>query len=100
MKGLRPPQTRVSSRFGRSFGLILKLNAADVEDENLRKILSGVSSIVDGIAGLRTRKGSAHGRDTRKSYRIEARHARLASHAAFTLATFFLETVEKRLTQF
>jgi hypothetical protein len=78
----------------------LKLNAADVEDENLRKILSGVSSIVDGIAGLRTRKGSAHGRDTRKSYRIEARHARLASHAAFTLATFFLETVEKRLTQF
>jgi hypothetical protein len=32
-----------------------KLNAADVEDENLRKILSGVSSIVDGIAGLRTR---------------------------------------------
>jgi len=74
----------------------LKLNAADVEDENLRKILSGVSSIVDGVAGLRTRKGSAHGRDTRKSYRIEARHARLASHAAFTLATFFLETVEKR----
>jgi hypothetical protein len=74
----------------------LKLNATDVQDDNLKKILSGISSIVDGIAGLRTRKGSAHGHDLRTSYRIEARHARLASHAAFTLATFFLETVEKR----
>ena len=74
----------------------LNLNATDVQDENLRKILSGMSSLVDGIAGLRTRRGSAHGHDLRKSYRIEARHARLASHAAFTLAMFFLETVETR----
>ncbi len=74
----------------------LKLNATDVQDENLRKILSGISSVVDGIAGLRTRKGSAHGHDLRKSYRIEVRHARLASHAAFTLAMFFLETIESR----
>jgi hypothetical protein len=74
----------------------LKLNATDVHDDNLKKVLSGVSSIVDGIAGLRTRRGSAHGHDARKGYRIESRHARLASQAAFTLAMFFLETVETR----
>jgi hypothetical protein len=74
----------------------LKLNATDVHDDNLKKILSGISSIVDGIAGLRTRRGSAHGHDARKGYRIESRHARLASQAAFTLGMFFLETVETR----
>ena len=53
---------------------------AAVEDEDLKKILSGMNSIVDGIGSLRTHAGTAHGRGQRP-YRILARHARLAIHA-------------------
>jgi len=69
----------------------LKLDPAYMQDEDLRKILSGLASIVDGIAGLRTHKSSAHGHG-RKLYKLKPRHARLAAHAAFTLATFIFET--------
>jgi len=68
-----------------------------VSDDDLKRILSGLSSIVDGIGSLRTHAGSAHGRG-RTKYRIEPRHARLAVHAAHTLAVFVLETWETRKT--
>lgn len=75
----------------------LKLDPGQVEDEGLRKILSGLASIVDGTASLRTRRGSAHGHDTRTSqYRVEARHARLTAHAAMALATFLIELIQTR----
>ena len=74
----------------------LQLDPADMQDEGLRKILSGLASIVDGIASLRTRRGSAHGHDGRAGFRVEPRHARLASHGAFTLATFFIEVAETK----
>ena len=69
----------------------LKFDPAVLQDENLRKILSGLASITDGIAALRTHKGSAHGHG-KVSYTVKPRHARLAVHAASTLATFLLET--------
>ena len=72
----------------------LSLNPGQVQDENLRKILSGIASIVDGIAGLRTGAGSAHGHDVRTRYKIEPRHARLAAHAAMTLASFLIEAAD------
>jgi hypothetical protein len=76
----------------------LKLDPASVEDADIVRILSGLTSVVDGIAGLRTHAGSAHGHGNHK-YRILSRHARLAIHAAHTLATFLLETWEIRKTQ-
>ena len=69
----------------------LSLDPASKEDDDIRRILSGLSSIVDGIAALRTHTGSAHGRG-RRSYRLLARHARLSAHAAQTLAWFLIET--------
>jgi Abortive infection C-terminus len=60
-------------------------------DQDIKKVLSGFLSVVDGIACLRTHDGSAHGRE-RRSYRILPRHARLAVHAAHTLVLFGLET--------
>ena len=55
-----------------------------IEDEDLKRILSGMSSVVDGIAALRTHAGSAHGRGTMR-YHLKPRHARLAVHSAHTL---------------
>jgi hypothetical protein len=73
----------------------LKLDPGAVEDQDIARILSGLTSIVDGIASLRTHAGSAHGHGNPK-YRIASRHARLTIHAAHTMATFILETWEFR----
>lgn len=64
-------------------------------EQDINKILSGLLSTVDGIACFRTHEGSAHGR-SKKAYRIGARHARLAVHAAHTLTLFALETWDAR----
>lgn len=78
----------------------LGLHPKDVADDDLKRILSGLTSIADGVAALRTHRGSAHGHAdegrTVPLYRIAPRHARLAVHAAHTTAMFILETWEAR----
>jgi len=66
-----------------------------IEDHDLQKILSGLISLVDGVASLRTHASSAHGAG-KKSYKLEPRHARLAVHAAHTAAMFVFETWKKK----
>jgi hypothetical protein len=73
----------------------LKLSPGQLADDDLKRILSGLFSIAGGVAALRTHEGSAHGHAS-KNYKIEARHARLAVHAAHTMAVFVLETWEAR----
>ena len=73
----------------------LGLDPANLEDQDLQKILSGVASVVSGIGALRTHASSAHGAGT-KSYKLKPRHARLAVHAAHTLATFILESWQEK----
>lgn len=73
----------------------LNLDPAVVQDEDLKVILSGLAAIVDGTGSLRTHKGSAHGRG-KMVYKLKPRHARLAAHAAFTLAEFVLEAWAER----
>jgi len=72
----------------------LKLEPDKLQDEDVRKVLVGLGSIVDGIGALRTHKGSAHGHE--KTYKVLPRHARLTAHSAFTLAAFVLETWNER----
>ncbi len=74
----------------------LDFDPGSKDDDDVRKILQGLASVVDGIGALRTHSGSAHGRDGRKAYRIQARHGRLAVHAAHTLALFVIETWKQR----
>lgn len=80
----------------------LGLSPKDVAGADLKQILSGLSSIAQGIAALRTHKGSAHGHAADpqgakdRIYRIAPRHARLAVHAAHTMALFVIETWEAR----
>lgn len=68
---------------------------AKIEDDDLKRILTGLASIVDGIGSFRTHAGSAHGRG-RKSYRAAPRHARLLLHAAHSLVAFSIETWDVR----
>lgn len=73
----------------------LKLDPAATQDDDLKTILSGLAAIVEGTRSLRTHQGSAHGHCKTK-YRLKPRHARLAAHAAFTLASFVLEAWGER----
>jgi hypothetical protein len=68
----------------------LNLDPEIVDDDDLKAILGGLAAIVEGTGSLRTHKGSAHGRG-KKAYKLKPRHARLAAHASFTLASFVLE---------
>lgn len=73
----------------------LGFDPASIEDNDLKKILSGILSVIDGIGSFRSHASSAHGQG-RKIYNIKPRHARLAIHSAHTLAVFILETWEER----
>jgi hypothetical protein len=66
-----------------------------VQDDDLKRVLSGILSIVDGIGAFRTHASSAHG-EGRKTYNLKPRHARLAIHSAHTLALFVLETWDEK----
>jgi hypothetical protein len=63
---------------------------------DIRQILGGLTTAAKGIGALRTHAGDAHGRE-RGFKRIDARIARLAIHAASTLALFLIETWEKKV---
>jgi hypothetical protein len=66
-----------------------------VQDDDLKKVLSGILSIVDGIGAFRTHASSAHG-EGRVIYKLKPRHARLSIHSAHTIAMFVLETWDER----
>jgi hypothetical protein len=74
----------------------LGLSPKELADDDLKRILTGLFSIADGVAALRTHEGSAHGREGKRTYNLAPRHARLAVHAAHTMAMFVLETWEAR----
>ena len=71
----------------------LGLNPATVIDDDVRRILSGLTSIVDGIGALRTHAGSAHGHG-HQAQKLAPRQARLTVHAAHTVCLFAIETWE------
>ena len=73
----------------------LSFDPSKVEDNDLKKILSGILSVVDGIGAFRTHASSAHGQG-RKLYKLKPRHARLAINSAHTLALFVLETWDEK----
>ncbi|VVT24339.1 abortive infection family protein [Marinobacter salarius] len=73
----------------------LGFEPGSIQDADLKKVLSGMLSVVDGIGAFRTHASSAHG-EGRKIYNLKPRHARLAIHAAHTMALFVLETWDER----
>ncbi len=63
---------------------------------DIRKVLSGLTTATEGIGALRTHGGDAHGRE-RGHRRVDPRIARLAIHAASTVALFLIETWERKM---
>ena len=66
--------------------------------EDVRKVLSGLLTVTQGIGSLRTHGSDAHGRE-RGFARLDARIAHLAIHASSTLALFLIETWQRKKTR-
>ena len=60
-------------------------------DDTLKRLLSNLASVSDGLAELRNLHGTGHGKEA-KSEGLNLRHARLAVSAATALAVFLWET--------
>ena len=70
----------------------------NLEAKDLKKIASGLNSIVDGTMYMRNKTSAAHGRtevQLRKNA-LRPRHARLVIHSAHTLAAYILECLSEK----
>jgi hypothetical protein len=67
--------------------LSLDPSRADISD-TLKQILSGLTSVVSGLAAMRNKMSDAHA----QNYRPRKHHAKLAVNAAKTLTDFLFET--------
>lgn len=86
-----PPYDGDLSKLYRRIKNHLHLDPAQVGvAEVLRQILSGLTSIVSGVAAMRNKMSDAHAR----TFRPQKHHAKLAVNAAKTLADFLFETAE------
>lgn len=63
--------------------------------EIIKRLLSNLATITQGIAELRNQYGTGHGKSA-QTKGLSSRHAKLAVGAASTLAVFLLETHETR----
>lgn len=68
----------------------LGLNIDPTLQEDQKRILQGLSSIVDGVGAYRTHIGSAHGRGVQPPT-IDVSEARLAVNSSHTLVIFLME---------
>lgn len=62
---------------------------------DVRQVLGGLTTAIQGIGALRTHGGDAHGRE-RGRKPVDARIARLSIHASSTVALFLIETWERK----
>lgn len=63
--------------------------------ESIRRLLSNLGNVAQGLGELRNLYGTGHGKQG-AARGLSPRHARLAVGAASTLATFLLETHQDR----
>lgn len=94
-QGLTMPTRQTIKELWRVVRVDLGLDPRSTAEDDVRRILSGLASIVDGVGSLRTHAGSAHGRGP-TSTPVTSREARLAIHAAHTLAVFLIEVWQDR----
>jgi Abortive infection C-terminus len=94
-EGLSKPQKQDLQNVWKIVRADLGFDPSLVQDDDLKKILSGILSIVDGIGAFRTHASSAHGQG-RIMYNVKPRHARLAIHSAHTIALFVLESWDEK----
>ena len=74
---------------------IMNLSPEGYADPQLKRILGGLTNTAAGLATLRTKFSTFHGRGS-KQYRLGKRHARLAINSMATVGLFLLETFDEK----
>ena len=92
-KNLALPNKQTLKELWKAVQEDFKFGSSKLGQDDLQKINSGITSIIDGIASIRTHESSAHGGGP-ESYIPEVRQARLVVNAAHSLAVYILETWE------
>jgi hypothetical protein len=94
-EGLTMPAKQEVASLWRVMQKELRLDPASETDTDLRQMLTGLASVLHGVAAYRTHAGSAHGRAP-EQHVPGGRHARLAINASSTLVLFLLEEESSR----
>ncbi|RCR70724.1 abortive infection family protein [Larkinella punicea] len=82
----------------KSVASLLSMSPGDYTDENLKQILSGVFSIINGVSGLRNTYGDSHGTSpSKKGYKIDERHAILTVNLAKSITEYLFLSYEKSI---
>jgi hypothetical protein len=77
----------------------LKLSPDQQTEKEFKKILEGLSKVVDGLTIIRGLTSDAHGTG-RKKYKIAEWHSVLAINSAFTLIIFLADTFKEKQGKF
>jgi hypothetical protein len=97
-KGLPRPASETPNELWRTiYPTFISSGLGTEGRDDLKQIVSGLSSIIHGVAALRSHQGSSHGRWP-GTHPPEARLARLAVASAHVVALFLVETWRKELT--
>lgn len=89
-EGLGMPDKQTIKELWRVSEDHLGVDLGSMADDDKKRILSGLISIVDGVGSLRTHPGSAHGRG-RTQQAIVPHDARHSINAPHTLAVYVIE---------
>lgn len=72
---------------------LLNLDPSNIEyPDSIKQILSGLISIINGLANMRNEMSDAHARQ----YKPEKRHSKLAVNSSKTLSEFLIDTLIKQ----
>src|SRR6185295_15123966 len=93
--GIQPESSWDITRLVKEARGVLRLVPEDISDsakgaEIIKRVLSNLGQISQGIAELRNLYGTGHGKSG-KAKGLSSRHARLAASCATALATFLFE---------
>ncbi|MCZ7620156.1 MAG: abortive infection family protein [Myxococcota bacterium] len=99
-RGIEVPRNPDLAQLVKLTGKELELTPGDIPEqakaaETIKRLLSNLATITQGIAELRNQYGTGHGKEA-TSRGLTSRHAKLAVGAASTLAIFLVETHRQR----
>ena len=102
-RGIEPPRNADIPKLVKLTSRELKLTPDDIPDrakssDTIKILLSNLAAITQGIAELRNRYGTGHGKNAR-SKGLGPRHAKLAVGSASTLAMFLVETHREKFEE-
>ena len=88
---------KLVKRVSKELGLLPE----DISDDKkgsdaIRRILSSLAQVTQGVAELRNLYGTGHGYSAHRQSGIQSRHARLVVNSVITVVTFWIETLDER----